>query len=130
MEIKFRAICKKTGKVHNVNRMNFNKPKIMLEGSNLTVDKDRFHVVQYTNVKDVNGEEIYEGDLLMIGNSEKLLKVIFFEGKFGILEDSKNMNYYGDTPVLHLQYNYLDLYKTKHKTRIRSSYEEVGYENN
>lgn len=129
MEIKFRAICKETGRVYNVNRMNFNKPKIMLEGSNLPTDKDKFHIVQYTNVKDMNGEEIYNGDLIMVGSSEKLLKVIFFEGKFSLLEDSKNMNYYGDMPVLYLQYNYLDLYKTEHKTRIRSSY-EVNHENN
>lgn len=125
MEIKFRAICKETGRVYNVNRMNFNKPKIMLEGSNLPTDKDKFHIVQYTNVKDMNGEEIYNGDLVMIGNSEKLLKVIFFEGKFILLED--NTIWEGD--YICLQYNYLDLYKTKHKTRIRSSY-EVNHENN
>ncbi|MGL5458131.1 MAG: YopX family protein [Cetobacterium sp.] len=128
MEIKFRAICKETGKVYNVNRMNFNKPKIMLEGSNITANKDKFHIVQYTNVKDMKGEEIYNGDLIMVGNSEKLLKVIFFEGKFSLLED--NTIWEGEGDYICLQYKYLDLDKTKHKTRVRSSYEEVNYENN
>ena len=85
-KIKFRAWLKEDKKMVNVETMDFTDKSIQyLEKSEFInayllrrVSFDDVKLMQYTEIKDKNGKEIYENDLISCNKHKNI--VVFFEG--------------------------------------------------
>lgn len=83
-EIKFRAWDLKTKKMHTAENINFCGRKTVTVQYNPVkkICLDSAILMQYTGVKDKNGAEIYEGDILLDDFAEEYYIVKFFDGAF------------------------------------------------
>ncbi len=86
-EIKFRAWC--VAGMFDVNDLYFDKGQAELSDGDLRSLKS-IELLQFTGLKDKNGKEIYEGDILM-DKYGVLWTVHFVMGKFSIFCDTKNL---------------------------------------
>lgn len=81
-EIKFRVWDSERKRILPIQRHSFKTGKSMPYGWNVEYVFDE--LMQYTGLKDKNGTEIYEGDIVFDSHCEENGKVIFDEGCFAI----------------------------------------------
>ena len=91
-EIKFRALLKADGRIYEVRSVDFlNKEATLWDKEtavNFEAGFDEIELTQYTDINDINGKEIYTGDIVVYfyeGLGRKG-KVILDEGKFLIID--------------------------------------------
>ena len=104
-EIKFRAWIKEDKKMENVKTIDFTDKTIRCLKKNEFINAyllrrvsfDDIELMQYTNLKDKNGKEIYEGDVVKLvhfkdGRKKETGKVIFLHSQagFGIIDRDGN----------------------------------------
>ena len=116
-EIKYKSLYR--GEWYEVEEMfleNGNATPTKFKGENFSPDSEHVKcTVQYTGLKDKNGKDIYDGDVLEMDDSESTKGVVIFdEGSFRLKEKS-------------IYYSHLSAWKTDiMSTVIGNIYEHPG----
>ena len=79
-KLKFRAWIKPLQKLGAVNELYFDGGAFVC-GYDFALERDDIEVMQFTDLKDKNGVEIYEGDIVVVNESHKFLDASFGANK-------------------------------------------------
>lgn len=98
-EIKFRAYHKERKEIFEIASIDFEEKKAALSNGViklLNVDFKQFELLQYTGVKDKNGKEIYEGDIIICKYGPQIaMEVKWVDKGFRTLGKYDGDNYVG-----------------------------------
>lgn len=85
-EIKFRAFLKSNQLMYDVLTLDIIDNKVLINNEEKQlrgyVKYQDVELMQYTGLKDKNGKEIYEGDIVLDSYTKQLLTVVFRDGEW------------------------------------------------
>ncbi|MCT2882933.1 YopX family protein [Lentilactobacillus buchneri] len=90
-EIKFRAWYMPFGSKGSMQEMLHRRASSILSFAEM--NPDAYIVEQFTGLKDKNGDDIYENDLVLLDPDDPPYQVIFDEGKFELSNDYLKLVY-------------------------------------